>query len=92
MKARRASDWLPALLVFVLGIAAWQGCSRRSPGKFLLPKPSRDRDAFWDNRHVLVHAGWFTFKEALGGFVIGSALAIVVARSCSPASSGSAQR
>ena len=31
------------------------------------------------NRHVLWNAGWFTFKEALGGFVAGSGAAILVA-------------
>jgi NitT/TauT family transport system permease protein len=72
-------DWLPALLVFAAGIAAWEWVFSPLAGKFLLPRPSAIASAFWDNRHVLVSAGWYTFKEALGGFVIGSGLAIVVA-------------
>jgi NitT/TauT family transport system permease protein len=76
---KRLGDWLPALLVFVLGLAAWQFVFSPLAGKFLLPKPSSIVTTFWDNRSVLLNAGWFTFKEALGGFVIGSSLAIVVA-------------
>jgi NitT/TauT family transport system permease protein len=76
---RRARDWLPALFVFAAGIAAWEWVLSPLAGKFLLPRPSVIATALWDNRHVLVSAGWYTFKEALGGFVIGSGLAIVVA-------------
>ena len=76
---RRAGDWLPALLVFAAGIAAWQWILSPLAGRFLLPKPSAISTALWDNRHVLWTAGWFTFKEALGGFVIGSGCGIVVA-------------
>jgi NitT/TauT family transport system permease protein len=76
---RRAGDWLPALFVFAGGIAAWQWVFSPLAGKFLLPKPSAISTALWDNRHVLWTAGWFTFKEAVGGFVIGSGAAIVTA-------------
>jgi len=76
---RRAGDWLPALLVFAAGIAAWQWIFSPLAGKFLLPKPSAISTALWDNRHVLWTAGWFTFKEAVGGFVIGSGAGIAVA-------------
>ena len=76
---RQAAGWLPALLVFIVGIAAWQWAFSPLAGKFLLPRPSAIVTTLWHNRDVLVSAGWFTFKEALGGFVIGSGLAIVVA-------------
>src|SRR5690348_10956513 len=76
---KRALDWLPALLVFAIGIAAWQWVFSPLAGKFLLPRPSIVAKAFWDQHHTLISAGWFTFKEALGGFVCGSGLAIVVA-------------
>ena len=46
---------------------------------FLLPKPSEIARTFWDKRGELWAAGWFTFQEALGGFVLGSGLAILVA-------------
>ncbi len=76
---RRGVDWLPALLVFAAGIAAWEWVFSPLAGKFLLPRPSAIANAFWDNRQVLWNAGWFTFKEAFGGFLLGSGLAIAVA-------------
>jgi NitT/TauT family transport system permease protein len=76
---RRVGDWLPALFVFAAGIAAWQWIFSPLAGRFLLPKPSAIASALSDNRHVLWTAGWFTFKEAVGGFVIGSGVAIVTA-------------
>jgi NitT/TauT family transport system permease protein len=77
---RRAVEWLPALLVFALGIAAWQGLVAAFDIKdFLLPKPTVIAQTFWDERGMLWHAGIYTFKEALGGFALGSGLAILVA-------------
>jgi len=77
---RRAGEWIPALLVFVLGIVAWQlAISIFNIQRFLLPKPGAIVAKFWDDRSILWHAGWFTFKEAVGGFVIGSGAAIVLA-------------
>jgi len=76
---KRITDWLPALLVFVLGLALWQWVFSPLAGKFLLPRPSAIATTFWNNKSVLLQAGWFTFKEALGGFVIGSTLGIVFA-------------
>jgi len=38
---RTALDWIPALAVFVLGIAAWQGLvAAFHVQEFLLPKPT----------------------------------------------------
>jgi NitT/TauT family transport system permease protein len=77
---RRVVDWGPALLVFALGIAAWQGLVVAfHVQEFLLPKPSEIARTFWDERSSLWHAGIYTFKEALGGFALGSGLAILVA-------------
>jgi NitT/TauT family transport system permease protein len=72
---KRLRDWLPAVVVFLLGIAAWQWVFS---GKFL-PRPSSVASTFWDDKHVLLTAGWYTFKEAFFGFLIGSGLAILVA-------------
>ena len=47
--------------------------------RFLLPAPSEILSTFWDERDTLVSAGLFTFKEAVGGFLIGSAFAVLVA-------------
>jgi NitT/TauT family transport system permease protein len=77
---RRFVDWAPALLVFALGIAAWQGLVvALHVQEFLLPKPSEIARTFWNERGSLWHAGIYTFKEALGGFALGSALGILVA-------------
>jgi NitT/TauT family transport system permease protein len=78
---RRARDWIPALVVFGLGIVAWQWFFPEVLGveRFLLPRFSDVINTLWDERSTLWSAGWFTFKEALGGFVLGSGVAIVAA-------------
>jgi NitT/TauT family transport system permease protein len=76
---RRAGEWLPALIVFAIGVAAWEWIFSPLAGKFLLPRPSVVARALWDNHHLLLSAGWYTFKEALGGFVLGSGSGILVA-------------
>ncbi len=77
---RKAIDWIPALAVFVLGIAAWQGLvAAFHVQEFLLPKPTEIARTFWDERSALWHAGVYTFKEALGGFALGSGLGILAA-------------
>jgi NitT/TauT family transport system permease protein len=78
--ARRAGEWGPAVVVFVLVIAAWEGgIALFHVQQFLLPRPSDIVRTFFSDRHTLWPAGWYTFKEALGGFVIGSTLGIVAA-------------
>ncbi|HKI91258.1 MAG TPA: ABC transporter permease [Gaiellaceae bacterium] len=77
---RQASEWLPALVVFVLVVGAWEGLIRAfHVQQFLLPTPSAIVRTLWTDRHQLWPAGWYTFKEALGGFVIGSALGVAAA-------------
>jgi NitT/TauT family transport system permease protein len=77
---RGALEWLPALAVFLLGIGAWQGLvTAFHVQAFLLPKPTEIARTFYDERDALWHAGVVTFKEALGGFALGSGLGIVVA-------------
>ena len=77
---RQAGEWLPAIVVAVLVIAAWEGTVRLFHiQQFLLPRPSAILRAFWDDRHSLWPAGWYTFKEALGGFVVGSAAGVAAA-------------
>jgi NitT/TauT family transport system permease protein len=77
---RRVVDWAPAAGVFVLGILLWQALVVAFDiQEFLLPKPTVIAQTLWDERSTLWHAGIYTFKEALGGFALGSALAIAVA-------------
>jgi NitT/TauT family transport system permease protein len=73
-------EWLPPLVVFALVVGLWEGLVRAlHVQQFLLPKPSTIISVFWTQRHVLWPAGWYTFKEALGGFAIGSGAGIVAA-------------
>jgi len=77
---QRLRNWLPAIGVFVLGIALWQGLTTAFHVQtFLLPKPSDIATSFWDNKGPLWHAGVYTLKEAAGGFAIGSGLGVLVA-------------
>ena len=77
---RRLVDWLPAAFVLVAVVAGWQAAVvGLDIQQFLIPKPTAIAQAFWDNRSGLLRAGWFTFQEALGGFVIGCSAAIVAA-------------
>jgi NitT/TauT family transport system permease protein len=74
----RALDWLPAVVVFFLTIAAWQlSIEIFHIQKFLLPKPWAIVSAFWTQRSLLGNAGWVTLKEALGGFALGSGAGIL---------------
>lgn len=73
-------QYLPAILIFVATIALWEFSVRAFQiEQFLLPAPSVIGQAFRDNFDRLVHIGWFTTKEALGGFAIGCTLGILVA-------------
>jgi NitT/TauT family transport system permease protein len=72
-------NWGPAVAVFLLGIALWEGYTQLGDvEEFLLPPLSTILQTLWDERNVLWAAGWFTFKEAFGGFVIGSTWAILL--------------
>ena len=62
---RFAVEWLPAMLILVLGLVAWElAVQAFGIQKFLLPKPSEIAAAFWDHRSILWPAGWYTFTEA----------------------------
>jgi NitT/TauT family transport system permease protein len=77
---RGLRDWIPAIVVFALGMAAWEfGVKALDVQNFLLPPLSDILETLWDDRSGLMSAAWFTFKEALGGFVIGSGAAILLA-------------
>jgi NitT/TauT family transport system permease protein len=77
----RVREWLPAVVVFGLGLIAWQWLLPDVLGveEFLLPRLSDVLRALVDERDLLLRASWITFKEALGGFVLGSGIAFVAA-------------
>ncbi|HEX4527133.1 MAG TPA: ABC transporter permease [Gaiellaceae bacterium] len=80
MSPRRSLEWLPAIVVFVSAIAIWDLAIRAfNIQQFLLPTPGAIISSFWTERHTLWPAGWYTFKEALGGFVVGSLLGMATA-------------
>jgi NitT/TauT family transport system permease protein len=73
-------DWFPAVVVFVAGIALWEGLVRGFDiQNFLLPPPSDITRTLWTERDTLWGAGWFTFEEAFGGWVMGCSAAILFA-------------
>ena len=64
----KVAEWVPAIVVFCLGIVVWQlAIDIFDIQKFLLPKPGSIVRAFFTQRHTLWSAGWLTLKEALGG-------------------------
>ncbi len=78
--ARQVRDWVPAVVVLVATLVIWQGAiAVFDIQKFLLPSPTDIGGTLWDEHGTLLSAGWYTFKEALGGFVIGSTAGIVFA-------------
>jgi NitT/TauT family transport system permease protein len=85
-RARRyATEWLPAIAVFVVGIAVWEGAVRGfDVENFLLPAPSDIAETLASDGGELWDAAFFTFQEALAGFAIGCTLgflaAVVIAR------------
>jgi NitT/TauT family transport system permease protein len=77
---RSLRDWAPAVVVFVAGIALWEGVVRGLDiQEFLLPPPSDIAETLWTERETLWSAGWFTFEEAFGGWVMGCSAGILTA-------------
>jgi NitT/TauT family transport system permease protein len=77
---KRMVDWVPALVVLVFVLVVWQeSIEIFHIKKFLAPQPTAIASTFWADRHELLSAGWFTFQEALGGFVIGCGFALLCA-------------
>jgi NitT/TauT family transport system permease protein len=77
---RQVRDWVPAVVVLLATLAVWQGAiAAFDIQKFLLPAPDDIARTLWDEWGTLWPAGWYTFKEALGGFALGSAAGVVFA-------------
>lgn len=73
-------EWAPPLAIGVLVLVGWQLLiDVFDIQKFLLPKPTEIASAFWHQRRELWPAGWYTFTEALWGFVGGCGFGIVSA-------------
>jgi len=77
---RGLRDWIPAVIVFLLGLAAWEyGVKALDIQNFLLPPLSDILSTLWGDRSALLDAALFTFKEALGGYLIGCSVGIAFA-------------
>jgi NitT/TauT family transport system permease protein len=69
---RRIRYWLPAGVVFAVGIVAWQWVlPALGVQRFLLPPLSDVGSAFWDAHDQLLKGAWITLKEAVAGFLLG---------------------
>ncbi len=80
----RIETWIraygPAGVAFVVVLVLWEGLTRAFDVEtFLLPKPSEIAQRFVVNFDVIWAAGFRTFFEALGGFVVGGVMAVVMA-------------
>ena len=65
--------YLPALLIFIGGIALWETVVVVFDiERFLLPQPSRIAQVFVEEFEVVVSAGWLTMRKAMFGFAIGA--------------------
>lgn len=77
---RRMRQYVPAVVLFVAALLLWETAVHLfNIQQFLLPAPSVIWQAFYTNLDRLIFIGWFTTKEALGGFVIGCGAGIIVA-------------
>jgi len=79
-RMNRLRPYLPALVLFAAVLVFWELTVRLLEiQQFLLPAPSVIWASFRANLDRLLFIGWFTTKEALGGFIIGCTLGILVA-------------
>lgn len=77
---RGLRDWVPAVVVFVLGILFWEALVRGLEiQNFLLPPPSDIVETLWVERDQLWTAASITFREAFGGWIIGCSLGFLAA-------------
>jgi NitT/TauT family transport system permease protein len=84
-------EYLPAAVVFVLGLALWEAAVLVFAIEFyLLPAPHVIVGSFRENVPVLLEAGLYTFSEALTGYALGCGGGILaaMAASRSPAFAG----
>ncbi len=77
-------EYLPAVMVFAVAIAAWEALVWALHIQFyLLPAPHVIVASFRDNYPLLIETGLYTFREALLGFVVGCGLGVVGATAAS---------
>lgn len=78
--SRRAREFAPAVVVFVMTLVAWETIVRVFDVKgFILPAPSAIGSAFAAEWPELWAAGLGTFTSALAGLAVGGGCAVLVA-------------
>ncbi|MGI9648929.1 MAG: hypothetical protein ACR2OI_10450, partial [Acidimicrobiia bacterium] len=71
--------YLPAAVAFVGVLVVWELFVELANVKsFILPAPSEITAAFFEEFSTIWSAGWTTLREAVGGLIIGLALAVLV--------------
>ncbi|MBK9943277.1 MAG: ABC transporter permease [Kouleothrix sp.] len=82
-KPNNQHSLLPPVLMFLLGVALWEGLVRGfNVPLYLLPAPSGIVATFFQQPGYLLRIGLYTFGEALAGFVIGCTLGALLAAVC----------
>ncbi|MDH3730418.1 MAG: ABC transporter permease [Acidimicrobiia bacterium] len=77
---RQQAEYLPAAGLFLTGLVLWELAVRVFEiQEILLPKPTSILSAFSEQFSTVVASGWATFREALGGFVAGGTLGVLMA-------------
>ena len=77
---RRVRLYLPAAMLFVGGLVLWEVVVRVFQIKrFLLPKPTEIFEVFVREFGTVTSAGWFTMREAMGGFALGAVAGVAIA-------------
>ncbi len=75
----RVRYYLPTVLIFVAVLVIWElAVQLLGITKFILPAPSVILQSFWTNLGQLVNRGIYTGTEAVGGFIVGCSLGIIV--------------
>ncbi len=78
--ADRGQRYFPAVALFVAALALWETLViLLHIESFLLPRPTVIAATFGREWGVVFPAALFTMREALGGFVLGSALGVLIA-------------
>ncbi len=72
--------WLPALSLFAAGLVIWEAVVRIFDIQgFILPAPTAIAATFGTETSELMAAGLGTFASALGGLIVGTAFALLIA-------------
>jgi NitT/TauT family transport system permease protein len=76
----RLRNYAPTIIVFFLGIILWQAVvTVFNIEGFLLPKPTVIAQKFAEQYDAILPTAIYTMRNAVGGFLIGSALGVLMA-------------